>query len=156
MIRRLLTHSRALTLNLSLGLTLGVMGALAAASPADAVPGMAAQHLLNPYGRWLNPAGDVEVSVAPCGTLLCGTVTWVGGQALADAADAGVSHLVGTQLLQGYRRQDAGNWQGQVFVPDMGSTFFSRIHQPDEGHLKISGCILHGLLCKSQVWTRRP
>ena len=77
MIRRLLTHSRALTLNLSLGLTLGVMGALAAASPADAVPGMAAQHLLNPYGRWLNPAGDVEVSVAPCGTLLCGTVTWV-------------------------------------------------------------------------------
>jgi uncharacterized protein (DUF2147 family) len=73
----------------------------------------------------------------------------VGGQALADAADAGVSHLVGTQLLQGYRRQDAGNWQGRS-SPDMGSAFFSRIHQPDDGHQKISGCILHGLLCKSQ------
>lgn len=117
---------------------------------------MAQPSALNPYGRWLNPHGDVEVSVAPCGALLCGTVTWVGGQALADAADAGVSHLVGTQLLQSYRREDAGNWQGQVFVPDMGSTFFSRIHQPDDGHLKISGCILHGLLCKSQIWTRRP
>ncbi len=145
MTRRMTNPFRALLLGL----------ALATVAPAGAVPTVAQPAALNPFGRWLNPAGDVEVSVAPCGALLCGTVTWVGGQALADASDAGVQHLVGTQLLQGYRRQDPGNWQGQVFVPDMGSTFFSRIHQPDDGHLKISGCILHGLLCKSQIWTRR-
>ncbi len=147
MIRRMFAHFRVLVLGLALA-----TGALATVTPAEAVPSVAQ---LTPYGHWLNPSGDVEVSVAPCGALLCGTVTWVGGQALADASDAGVQHLVGTQLLQGYRRQDAGNWQGQVFVPDMGATFFSRIHQPDDGHLKISGCILHGLLCKSQIWTRK-
>ncbi|TCM19694.1 uncharacterized protein (DUF2147 family) [Novosphingobium sp. PhB165] len=135
-------------------LFLGIV--LAAVAPAGAVPTIAQPLGVSPYGHWLNPAGDVEVSVAPCGSLLCGTVTWVGGQALADASDAGVQHLVGTQLLQGYHREGAGTWQGEVFVPDMGATFFSRIHQPDPGHLKISGCILHGLLCKSQIWTRRP
>lgn len=124
--------------------------ALAAAPPARAVDAP------SPFGRWLNPHGDVEVAVGPCGALLCGTVTWVGGKALADAADAGVGHLVGTQLLRDYRRESGGGWQGQVYVPDMDESFFSRIRQPDQGHLKISGCILHGLICKSQTWTRRP
>jgi uncharacterized protein (DUF2147 family) len=127
-----------------------ILGALTAAGPARAA------NAADPFGHWLNPHGDVEVAVAPCGAMLCGTVTWVGGQAVADAADAGVGHLVGTQLLRDYHREGDGGWQGQVFVPDMGETFFSRIHQLDPGHLKISGCILHGVICKSQTWTRRP
>ncbi|WP_231635489.1 DUF2147 domain-containing protein [Novosphingobium sp. ST904] len=65
-------------------------------------------------------------------------------------------HLVGTQLLRDYHPEGSGAWQGEVYVPDMGESFFSRIHQSDPAHLKISGCILHGLLCKSQTWTRRP
>ncbi len=131
------------------GLAPLLIGALAATAPARPV------NSISPYGRWLNPRGDVEVSVAPCGAMLCGTVTWVGGAAVADATDAGVGHLVGTQLLRDYHREEDGGWQGQVFVPDMGESFFSRIRQPDPAHLKISGCILHGLICKSQTWTRR-
>lgn len=131
-----------------LPLLIGALAAAAPAQPASTLPS-------SPFGRWLNPRGQVEVSIAPCGTMLCGTVTWVGGQAVADATDAGVEHLVGTQLLRQYHREGNGTWQGEVYVPDMGESFFSRIRQTDPGHLKISGCILHGLICKSQTWTRR-
>jgi uncharacterized protein (DUF2147 family) len=41
-----------------------------------------------------------------------------------------------------------------VFVPDMKRKFYSRIEQQGPDKLKISGCILGGLLCKSQYWTR--
>nr|WP_086491552.1 DUF2147 domain-containing protein [Novosphingobium panipatense] len=134
---------------LRLGAIIPILGLLCAAAPAQPA------NAPNPFGRWLNPRGDVEVAVAPCGAMLCGTVTWVGGQAVADAADAGVGHLVGTQLLRDYHREGDGGWQGEVYVPDMGGSFFSRIHQPDPAHLRISGCILHGLICKSQIWSKR-
>ena len=127
-----------------------LVGTLTAAAPAMT------SRTATPFGHWLNPHGDVEVAVTPCGAMLCGTVVWVGGKALADAADAGAGQLLGTQLLRDYRRQNDGGWQGEVFVPDMGESFFSRIHQLDPGHLKISGCVLHGLICKSQTWTRQP
>ena len=45
-------------------------------------------------------------------------------------------------------------WQGKVFVPDRNASYYSTIKQINANQLKISGCILGGLLCKSQVWSR--
>jgi uncharacterized protein (DUF2147 family) len=36
----------------------------------------------------------------------------------------------------------------------MGRRFSSQINELPTGQLKIKGCILGGLICKSQVWTR--
>jgi uncharacterized protein (DUF2147 family) len=41
-----------------------------------------------------------------------------------------------------------------VFVPDMGRRFASQIDQLSPGRMRVRGCILGGLLCKSQNWTR--
>lgn len=117
---------------------------LAAATP------MAAE----PLGVWINPRRTVKVAIRPCGEGLCGRVTWAAAEAIDDARDGGVDPLVGTELLQDYRPTGALQWQGRVFVPDLNRTFFSRIVAAGEGRLTISGCILGGLLCKSQIWTR--
>jgi hypothetical protein len=76
------------------------------------------------------------------------------GEGLADAIDAGIPHLVGTTLLQDYRPKGPGHWAGRVYVPDMGRTFYSTIDQQGPDQLKISGCILGGLFCRSQLWHR--
>jgi len=57
-------------------------------------------------------------------------------------------------LLQDYRRVGTGSWTGRVYVPDMGRSFSSRIRQTSAATLSISGCLVDGLLCKSQVWHR--
>jgi uncharacterized protein (DUF2147 family) len=107
------------------------------------------------YGEWVNPKHTLAVRTAPCGDEVCGTIVAATREALQDAKDAGVNQLIGTQLLRGYRKTGEGRWSGTVFVPDMGRSFSSHIVALSPNTLRISGCILGGLICKSQDWTRR-
>lgn len=108
----------------------------------------------SPIGTWINPRGTVRVKTGLCGANLCGWVVWASPQALEDARSSGVNSLIGTELLRNYRAAGIREWHGQVYVPDMGETFYSRIVQLAPNSLKISGCILVGLICKSQVWQK--
>jgi uncharacterized protein (DUF2147 family) len=135
----------------------GCMGTLLLACAAmvpTAQARMPAQPSTDAIGRWINPRGTVKVETGNCGADLCGWVIWASPQALADAQDAGIKSLIGTELLRSYRGTARGRWQGEVFVPDMGRTFYSTITQIGADRLKISGCILGGLLCKTQIWQR--
>ncbi|WP_159983181.1 MULTISPECIES: DUF2147 domain-containing protein [unclassified Novosphingobium] len=105
-------------------------------------------------GTWINPRGTVKVQTGDCGTNLCGRVVWAAPAAEADARGSGVGQLIGTELLRDYRAAGTGHYQGTVYVPDMGRTFYSTIDQRDPNDIRISGCILGGLLCKSQDWHR--
>lgn len=108
-----------------------------------------------PIGVWQNPKGTLLVRTRLCGQLLCGNIVWASPKAMADARDAGVTSLIGTELLSDYRRNSPVRWTGQVYVPDQGRRFYSTIEQKGPNDLRISGCILGGLLCKRQDWVRR-
>lgn len=106
-------------------------------------------------GIWLNPKGSVAVRIAPCaGNSVCGRVVWANPEALQDAREGGVSNLIGTELLENYQPSSNGTWAGTVYVPDMGSRFSSTITQVDPNNLRIRGCLIGGLFCKSQIWRR--
>ena len=107
-----------------------------------------------PIGLWQNPAGTIRVRTAPCGDALCGAIAAATPTAEADARDAGVTDLIGIQLLKDYRKIGSDRWAGTVYVPDMGRSFSSRIVQLAPDTLKISGCLIGGWLCKSQIWKR--
>jgi uncharacterized protein (DUF2147 family) len=132
--------------------------AIGAATLMALAAGASAGAALRPdavIGRWSNPKGTLAVQTGLCADgSLCGQIVWASAQAQADARDAGVAALVGTQLLQGYRPEGHGSWAGRVYVPDMGRSFSSRIRQTSAGTLSISGCLVGGFLCKSQVWHR--
>ena len=133
---------------------LATMTAAGAAAPA-AGAGVAAPLSDAVIGRWANPKGTLAVETGPCAQGgLCGRIVWASARARADARQAGVADLIGTQLLQGYRRVGADSWTGRVYVPDMGRSFASRIRQTSAETLSISGCLVDGFLCKSQVWHR--
>ena len=108
-----------------------------------------------PIGVWQNPKGTIRVRTRLCGNLLCGNIVWASAKAMAYAHDAGVNSLIGTELLSDYRRSGAARWTGQVYVPDQGRRFYSTIEQKSANDIRISGCILGGLLCKRQDWTRQ-
>lgn len=108
-----------------------------------------------PIGLWQNPKGTILVRTHSCGPLLCGDIVWAGLKAITDARDAGVTTLVGTELLSNYRASGKGRWTGQVYVPDQGRRFASTIELKTPNSLRISGCILGGLICKHQEWARR-
>ena len=126
--------------------------ALAIASSAVASPPV--QPPAAPYGTWQNPRHSIAVRIAPCGTEICGQIVAATPAALQDARDSGVQKLIGVQLLSDYRQVRRGRWDGTVFVPDMGRSFSSHIVQIQPNTLRISGCLIAGMLCKSQDWTR--
>jgi uncharacterized protein (DUF2147 family) len=107
-----------------------------------------------PVGLWQNPKATLRVRTAPCGDALCGAIAAATPTAEADARDAGIDHLIGIELLRDYRRIGPDRWAGTVYVPDMGHSFSSRIERLSPDTLKISGCLIGGFLCKSQIWKR--
>lgn len=131
------------------------MRALAMAFLLIAGSGADAATPATPIGLWQNPKGTLLVQTRRCGQLLCGNIVWAGPRAIADARDAGVNALVGTELLSDYRASGAGRWTGRVYVPDQGRRFYSTIELRSPDSLRISGCILGGLICKRQDWTRK-
>jgi len=119
------------------------------------MPSMAsAQAPASVDGLWMNPHNSVAVRTGPCGDKLCGWIVWANAEAKADAKDSGIANLIGTELLENYLPKGPGSWAGTVFVPDMGRHFYSVIKELSPNQLKVSGCILGGWVCKSQVWTR--
>lgn len=107
-------------------------------------------------GVWSNPKGSVQVKTGTCGDKLCGVVVYASQKAQADAKKAGAQPLLGTTLLRDYRADGTARWSGQVFVPDRQASYYSTIQLVDAQTLKVSGCILGGLICKSQLWHRVP
>lgn len=135
------------------GLAALAVAAVATASLASGQPSPPAEQA-GVHGTWINPKRTVTVVTSPCGKLLCGTVISATPEVQQIAKKAGAPPLIGTRLLQDYRQTGQDKWQGRVFVPDRNASYYSTIKQINTNQLKISGCILGGLLCKSQVWSR--
>ena len=105
-------------------------------------------------GNWRNPSGSVIISIAPCGEAMCGRVQWASDKAVADARKGGTKPLVGVELLSGFVPKGENRWKGRLFVPDLKRTSKAEVRQLGPGQVKVTGCAVGRLVCKSQVWTR--
>jgi uncharacterized protein (DUF2147 family) len=107
------------------------------------------------FGVWRNPKDNVRVEIRPCGAAACGTVVWASAKAQAKAREAGTVSLIGTQVLKNLELDERrGIWRGKVFVPELNRNFTGVAEPVDATRLRAKGCIVGGLLCKSQIWTK--
>ena len=119
-----------------------------------ATASMAQAALPTVAGIWLNPRSSVAVRTGNCQGQLCGWVVWANAVAQQDARDSGVAGLIGTALLQDYRPESDGRWSGMVYVPDIGHRFGSTMQLIAPDRLRIRGCLIGGMICKTQIWHR--
>jgi uncharacterized protein (DUF2147 family) len=118
--------------------------ALALAQPAE--PGL--------EGRWSTPDGAVIIVISPCDSTLCGRVEWASEKAMADARKGGTDQLIGARLLTDIIPSGDGRWKARLFVPDLNKTSRAELKLLGLDQLKVSGCLIGRLACKSQLWTR--
>lgn len=104
--------------------------------------------------EWRNPSNSVHIRLDRCGGALCGVVTWASPKAIADAKRGGTDQLVGTRLFRNLEPAGTGVWKGKVFVPDIRKTFAGTIEFKDGDKMLGKGCVLFGIVCKSQTWSR--
>lgn len=105
-------------------------------------------------GRWQNPKGNVVVRLAACGSAFCGIVVDASAKAKATARKGGTRDLVGTSILSDVRAQGDGTYKGHAFDPKRNIHAPATIRLQGGSTLLIKGCLLGGLVCKEQRWTR--
>lgn len=103
-------------------------------------------------GNWKNPVGSAIIAIAPCGAQLCGKVVWASARGRREAAKS-TPDVVGTTVLTGLRR-NGDRWSGSLFIPDDDVHVSARLQMVGNRELKVTGCAVAGLFCRSQVWTR--
>lgn len=133
-------------------LTLGLLATLPLLGGAAPVPAAPVQDGLQ--GDWRNTKNTIHMRVRPCGQAMCGTVTWAGDQQRADARKGSGKDLLGATLLRDLRQGDDGKWRGKVYVPDIDSNVSATIIQLNSYTIRISGCTLVGIICRTQHWHR--
>jgi uncharacterized protein (DUF2147 family) len=114
----------------------------ACAAPATA----AAQSTLE--GKWANPHRSVIVHVAPCGSALCGTVSW------ANANNREKGTTPGTRVLSNLRPAGDGTFKGSAYEPKRDVRGSAIVRQAGPNVMVVKGCAMWGLICKEQRWTR--
>ena len=121
--------------------------AMLLASPAVA----SAQQL---EGRWTNYKKNVVVQVERCGNAYCGRVVRASEKAKEKARKGGTPKLVGTEILTGLRPVGDGKFRGKAFVPKRNIHATATVRQLSEDVMQVEGCVLGGILCDDEKWTR--
>ena len=97
-------------------------------------------------GNWSRDDGNAKVRLAPCGSALCATNTWI-----RDPAASG--EHVGDRLEMKLTPAGTDVWKGTAYDPQRQRSYAMTMTLKG-GKLSTRGCVLAGLLCKSVSWTR--
>jgi uncharacterized protein (DUF2147 family) len=118
----------------------------------------------DPTGVWVSENGDTKVRVSRCGGSLCGSLAWLrepndpSGRPKTDKHNPDLAkrdrRLIGVPVLFGMKPEGEDRWSGRIYNADDGKTYASRVMLASAGSMKVQGCVLGGLFCKSMTWTR--
>ncbi|MCZ8314845.1 DUF2147 domain-containing protein [Phreatobacter sp.] len=110
----------------------------------------------SPTGTFVSQSGDTRVRFADCGGQICGTIVAARGQT-TDEKNENASlrslALVGVRMIT-MRPAGANAWEGSLYNFQDGKTYSGRMTMPNADSMSLSGCVLGGLVCRSQTWTR--
>lgn len=96
-----------------------------------------------PVGEWQIADRSANIAIRPCGANLCGFVSWS-----KDTAAA-----VGRQVL--INMKPSGHlWSGTVVNVVDGEKYDARISLLTDSILKVEGCVMGGMICGGQEWSR--
>jgi uncharacterized protein (DUF2147 family) len=113
----------------------------------------------DPTGDWLTENGAAVIRIEPCeNDALCGAIAWVKKPGTdrnnPDPAKRNVD-VVGLPILLGMRLVSENRWEGQVYNAENGKNYLAYISLVEPDVLKIRGCVLGGLFCGGEKWTRQ-
>lgn len=110
-------------------------------------------------GRWRVSDGTSVIVISPCGGTRCATVAWTSkGDHDALNADPTLRDrpLIGLRVIWDLKEGADKVWAGTGYNPNDGNTYATKVTIKSASEIEISGCVLGGLLCDSDIFTRVP
>src|SRR5436309_9377349 len=105
----------------------------------------------NLEGRWKN--GRMEIVIAPCGRVLCGTVVKASARQQAKAEAGSGTNLLGARVIDNIQAAGPGAYRANVFVADRDTNARGTIQQVGPDRLSVRGCVWV-VICKTTHWDR--
>jgi uncharacterized protein (DUF2147 family) len=138
---------------------------IAVSAVALALIAIAPARAADPVGTWLTGDKKGKVKIVNCGGAICGTLTWLAEpndpetkQPKTDKnnKDAGKQSrpLIGVPIVLSMKPAGDGKWEGQVYNAEDGNTYSGSFTMSSANSAQLKGCVMGGLLCKGQTWTR--
>jgi uncharacterized protein (DUF2147 family) len=110
-----------------------------------------------PIGEWRTANGLANVRIDDCDGILWGIISWEKEPGGVDSYNPNAGErnrpTLGLHILLSMKPTRPGLWQGEVYNPENGKTYDSRLSLDSPDSLRIEGCVL-GFLCGSENWTR--
>jgi len=142
-----------------------VTAALVGSATALALLLLAPAYAADPFGTWLTGDKKGKVRVVNCGGALCGTLVWLKepidpethrpktDKHNADAAKQG-RPLLGAPIVLNMKPSGGDVWKGKVYNAEDGNTYSGSFTMTGPNTAELKGCVMGGLICKGQTWTR--
>ncbi len=121
------------------------------AALAGVMTGSAAQAADPISGIWQTEPDDgamAHVKIEPCGPAFCGTIV----RTFKDGKEF-KSDKVGKQLVRNMKPVGQGRYEGQVWRPSNDKIYSGKVELEGD-NMNLRGCVVGGLICAKQVWTR--
>lgn len=133
------------------GIALGVLVIAGSLAPAPALAADAS-------GDWVRPSGSSKIRISKCGDALCGKLIWL-KTPRKDTQNPDASKrnrpLVGTRIVLGMKPTGkTAQWKGKLYNAEDGKTYTGFIELTSGNKMKLEGCVMGGLICKGETWTR--
>lgn len=103
-------------------------------------------------GVWITEKSEqgssMAVEIFDCNGRLCGKAV--------DVFDAPNRDSVGLEIIKNMKiKSDTSFSRGKIYAPDTKKWYKSKMKLQGTDKLKVSGCVLGGVICRSQTWTRQ-
>lgn len=109
-------------------------------------------------GDWVRPNGASKIRISSCGAALCGKLIWLKTPRNdTNNPDASLREqpLLGARIVKSMKPTAKSNqWKGKVYNAEDGKTYTGFIELTAADKLKLEGCVMGGLICKGETWTR--
>ena len=127
---------------------------------------IAPAHAADPLGTWLTGDKKGKVHITNCGGAICGNLVWLQEPIDPDTnkpkldknnAEAGkkTRPLIGIPIVLNMKPNgDGSKWEGQVYNAEDGGTYTGSFMLTGANSAELKGCVMGGIICKSQTWTR--
>jgi uncharacterized protein (DUF2147 family) len=111
----------------------------------------------DPIGDWLVKDGYAHIRIDNCAGKMWGIVAWEKETGVdnenPDPTKKG-RPVLGMPILLGMKPTKPNLWEGEIYNSNNGKTYDARITMVNDNTLKLEGCVLGGIFCGGENWTR--
>ena len=104
-----------------------------------------------PTGDWRTEDGSAIIRVDNCRGALWGVVAWE-REPGRDRRNG--RPTLGSTVLINMRPSSQARWDGQIYNAQNGETYKANVKMVSDNTLRVEGCVMGGVFCGGQRWTR--